>query len=103
MTYFEIEQENKRLKSLLKEATELPSGQLTESWLAATDLVLNPPKTEQGVFVGIGARWEGEECGDKDCKHSSTFHAGGGRGLCTKVDCVCHTFVATGRAVTEAR
>lgn len=109
MTYFELEQENKKLRSLLQQAVKYMEEDegyddfdMGGKWLPEAQLLLNPPKVDV-KFATTGARWEGEECGSQDCGHSSTFHAGGGKGLCTKVDCTCHKFIPTGRETQQAR
>lgn len=105
-----------KLKEILKEALKFS----THSWECAIDFE-NESVDESNCDCWVGkarealitkapqelggfARWDGEKCGQAGCGHSSTYHSGGGVGLCTKESCTeCFKFVPTGIANTQAR
>lgn len=100
MTYLELEQKLKQAQALLQRAHDtIDIHEPNNGILSEIKAFLAPPPKPE--FAGIGSRLEGEECGI--CKHSSTYHAAGGKGICSKVDCECMKFKPTGRANTQAR
>lgn len=78
----------------------------TETQLAlqsdAIDKVVNKVLTEiykeesKPVEVKGLFDWEGEVCGNEDCKHTSNLHSNR-KGLCSRESCTCFIFKSTGR------